>query len=91
MVLIVIAILLLLGNMMISCSGNTSKSEESTAQEEVSEEWITLFDGTSTEGWRGYNMDSLPPNWVIEEGTLKSLGTGGDVGGDIIYLSLIHI
>ena len=51
----------------------------------MEEEWITLFDGTSTEGWRGFNSSSLPENWVIEDGALKSLGTGGDIGGDIVY------
>lgn len=29
-------------------------------------EWITLFDGESTEHWRGYNMDDMPETWVIE-------------------------
>lgn len=48
-------------------------------------EWITLFDGTTTEGWRGFNSQELPANWVIEDGTLKSLGTGGDIGGDIVF------
>jgi len=47
--------------------------------------WINLFDGTSTEGWRGFKTESLPPNWVIEDGSLKSLGSGGDLGGDIVY------
>lgn len=48
-------------------------------------EWQYLFDGTSTEGWRGYNEESLPENWMIEDGTLKTLGLGGDSSGDIVY------
>lgn len=28
-------------------------------------EWILLFDGTSTKGWRAYNGTALPPQWVI--------------------------
>jgi len=84
---VIFAILLLLGSMFSSCSSEATKEESSQeASPSVSEpEWITLFDGTSTEGWRGYNSDSLPSNWIIEDGTLKSLGSGGDIGGDIVY------
>ena len=63
----------------------SSETEPSSETQPIEEEWITLFDGTSTEGWRGFNSSSLPENWVIEDGALKSLGTGGDIGGDIVY------
>ena len=51
---------------------------------------ITLFDGTSLEGWRGYNKDHVPSRWTIEDGCLKFSGSGGGEaqtgeGGDIIY------
>ena len=72
-----------------SCNSGSDKapaSETETATETpAAPEWITLFDGSSTEGWRGFNQETLPENWVIEDGTLKSLGTGGDIGGDIVY------
>ncbi len=64
---------------------SSESNEVSSAPEEPENEWITLFDGSSTDGWRGFNSDSLPANWVIEKGTLKSLGTGGDIGGDLVY------
>ncbi len=73
------------------CAGKKQAAEEEpgltngTAESTATEEWITLFDGTSTEGWRGFNQQSLPGNWIIEDGALKSLGTGGDIGGDIVY------
>ena len=69
-----------------SCSTTTDKEETSDADMiETIDEWIWLFDGKSTAGWRGFNSDSLPAGWVLEEGTLKSLGQGGDIGGDIVY------
>ena len=51
---------------------------------------IVLFDGTSLEGWRGYNKDHVPSRWTIEDGCLKFSGSGGGEaqtgeGGDIIY------
>jgi hypothetical protein len=52
--------------------------------------YIVLFDGTSTEGWRGYNKDTLPGKWDIEDGALKFSGTGGGEaqekdGGDVVF------
>lgn len=38
--------------------------------EEKDEGWITLFDGSSLEGWRGYNGDRMPPGWAIVNGEL---------------------
>lgn len=52
--------------------------------------YITLFDGKSTEGWRGYGKDNLPGRWSIDNGALKFTGAGGGEaqekdGGDIIF------
>jgi hypothetical protein len=60
-----------------------------TAKEEQ-EGWQLLFDGETTEGWRGYNKDSLPSRWEVVDGTLHLPGSGrGEAGakdgGDIIY------
>lgn len=59
-------------------------------QQEIDEGWILLFDGETTDGWRGYNRDSFPQGgWVIEDGTLKVEGAGtgeaGGEGGDILF------
>ena len=64
---------------------------EKTANVEVKEnDWIVLFDGTSTEGWRAYNGDALPPGWIAKDGALTfdtELGLEQDYKGgkDIIY------
>jgi hypothetical protein len=84
--------------LLIGCGGRGDKEvleagdpHKSTGEEnhltdkEKEEGWKLLFDGSSTDGWRGYNQESLPDNWLVEEETLKSLGQGGDVGGDIVY------
>jgi len=41
-------------------------------------EWIILFDGGSTDAWRGFHREDFPPQgWLIENGALKTI-----VGGD---------
>jgi hypothetical protein len=47
-------------------------SPEAPASHESTETstWITLFDGTSMEAWKGYGMEDLPEHWKIEEGAM---------------------
>lgn len=49
-----------------------------TSQERA-DGWELLFDGRTLEGWRGYNMESLPGGWAVVEGTLSRVGQGGDI------------
>ena len=53
-------------------------------------DWIYLFDGETTNGWRGYNSKTMPPGWVVENGILsfqteKRLEKQYKGGRDIIY------
>ena len=52
--------------------------------------WITLFDGKTFNGWRGYLRADMPKAWTIEDGAIKINGSGnGEAGakdgGDIIF------
>lgn len=52
--------------------------------------YITIFDGKTFEGWRGYGKDAVPGKWTIDQGAIKFNGTGGGEaqekdGGDIIF------
>lgn len=55
---------------------------------ELIEGWQLLFDGTTSGGWRGAHKDAFPESgWVIENGNLKVLASGGAEskgGGDIV-------
>lgn len=47
-------------------------------------DWIILFDGSSTDEWRGYNRDTFPASgWVIEGDELV-LRPGSQPAGDIM-------
>ena len=41
--------------------------------------WRLLFDGTTTEGWRGYRRDAMPAGWRVEAGALTRVAAGGDI------------
>ena len=66
------------------------ESLQKTEYQNQSDEWINLLDGNSTEGWRAYNGDKLPPGWVVKDSVLTfdtELGMEQDYTGgqDIIY------
>ena len=51
--------------------------------------WKLLFDGKTTAGWRGYQMEKMPPGWTALEGALVRLkggagGKGAGGGDDIV-------
>jgi hypothetical protein len=50
--------------------------------------WVLLFDGVSTEGWRGYNQETFPAQgWAVGDGNLivfASDGSEAGLGGDIV-------
>ena len=72
----------------VDTAANTEETVAATSPNQLSEKekeegWRLLFDGKSTDGWRGYLKDSFPEKgWIIEDGCLKHVAKGG--GGDII-------
>ncbi|GAB1414997.1 DUF1080 domain-containing protein [Paludibacter sp.] len=74
----------------IACAGPSKKQNKKNNDAKETSEWITLFDGTSLDGWRGYNRKDVPGAWSIDNGALKISGSGqGEAGnkdgGDIIF------
>jgi hypothetical protein len=52
--------------------------------------FITIFNGVDLKGWRGYNKDTVPGKWSIDNKALKISGGGAGEsqskdGGDIIF------
>ena len=63
-------------------------TKNNVAVDEIKNGWKMLWDGKTTEGWRGARLDGFPTNgWEISEGMLTVLSTGGEesaAGGDIV-------
>ena len=58
------------------------------SEEERAAGWKLLFDGQTTDGWRGYKRERMPPGWKVIDGALVRVSGGaggkGAGGGDDI-------
>lgn len=64
------------------------QSDNTISEKEKAEGWKLLWDGKTTESWRGAKLKTFPENgWIIEDGILKVVKSGGGEstnGGDIV-------
>ena len=51
----------------------------SLTADEQSAGWKLLFDGTSTDAWRGYKEQGMPAGWKVENGELTKDAPTGDI------------
>ncbi len=58
---------------------NASDSAAAAGQVSANGEWRSLFDGTSTSGWRSYRGTGAPAGWEVVNGELTRVGAGGDI------------
>ena len=47
--------------------------------EERTAGWQLLFDGKTTEHWRGYRKDALPKGWQVVDGAITRVDSAGDI------------
>jgi len=63
-------------------------TKNNLSQHEKEGGWELLWDGETTQGWRGAKLDHFPEKgWTIENGVLTVLPSGGgesEAGGDIV-------
>lgn len=89
--------------LLFACQGGQQKQTQSQGSEksaealpnqlteqEKAEGWKLLFDGETSQGWRGVNKQHFPAAWSVVDGTLMCKGSGrGEAGaadgGDILY------
>lgn len=67
---------------------HASGKDNYISKAEAADGWRLLWDGKTTDGWRGAKLDKFPQKgWTIENGVLKVMaGNGGEAanGGDIV-------
>lgn len=68
------------------------KTKNNLTPDEEKNGWELLWDGETTEGWRGARLDEFPDEgWKIQDGELIVLASGGAesaAGGDIVTKEL---
>ncbi|MBT5187093.1 MAG: DUF1080 domain-containing protein [Kordiimonadaceae bacterium] len=72
---------------MIMVMGALSACGQAEQNTEASSEWEILFDGSSTDQWRGYMREDFPSEWIIDGDTLfynSDRAGGPGSGNDII-------
>jgi len=47
--------------------------------EQPAADWRSLFDGATTNGWRGYKRADMPDGWRVVDGALTRVGGAGDI------------
>jgi hypothetical protein len=67
-----------------SCLSTKEVKINTLTDKEKAEGWQLLFNGKTTDGWKGYNQDSCGPRWTVIDGELTCLGEGGGMGYDIV-------
>lgn len=69
-------------------TANIFAQDNTLSQNEIADGWKLLWDGKTTEGWRGAKLDQFPTNgWSIKDGLLKVHANDGKEstnGGDIV-------
>ena len=69
-------------------AGTDSSALNMLTARERDQGWELLFDGESTQGWRGYNKAAFPDRgWEVQDGNLVVLASDGSeegLGGDIV-------
>lgn len=72
-----------------ACGGKEEKTAEETSIETAENDWISLFDGETFEGWSKYGGGDVGAAWKIQDGSIyldasnKDGWQTGD-GGDIV-------
>ena len=81
--------MLLLSILVISLASSCGPNGKAKKETSKDEGWVTIFDGKTTTGWRGYDTTAFPgKGWDIADGCLHVIGSGnGEAGngGDILY------
>lgn len=64
-------------------------SVNTLTDQETTEGWELLFDGSTLDGWKRFNRDTIGPLWTVQEGVIvcdgRGLGEGiADMGGSLL-------
>lgn len=62
-----------------ACTGRAQTPPNTLSAKERADGWKLLFDGKTTNGWRGYRKKTMPDGWQVRDGALVRAATAGDI------------
>jgi hypothetical protein len=71
--------IVLIAALLIAGPAGAQQAPNTLDESEIAAGWELLFDGSSLEGWRGFNLEALPDGWQAVDGTLSRVAGGGDI------------
>ncbi len=77
---------------LLSLGSQPLESQEQIDSDRATEAgWVSLFDGKSFDGWRGYAQETMPSGWTIDEGAMCACdpGPGMDIVSIDTYTSFV--
>jgi hypothetical protein len=60
-------------------SATASRAPNTLTSSERNAGWKLLFDGKTTNGWRGYKSQTVPSGWMVMDNTLMKMSGTGDI------------
>ena len=75
--------------LLLTSSQPWASEEQITSAPTTGAAWVSLFDGKSFEGWRGYAREKMPSGWTIDDGAMCACepGPGMDIVSNDTYTS----
>ena len=62
-----------------SAGTESQSSMNALSPQEAASGWRLLFDGRTTEGWRGFRRTDMPAGWQVVNGALTRVADAGDI------------
>ena len=60
-------------------NSDTAETPNTLTRAEANDGYVLLFDGMSTEHWRGFKKGGFPEGWIIDGDALTRTESGGDI------------
>src|SRR5277367_3865152 len=59
-----------------SAISSAKPNPNTLTEEEKADGWELLFDGSTLNGWKRYNTDTIGPLWIVKDGMIVCNGEG---------------
>ena len=63
----------------VECCSEARQAHNTLTAAERAEGWQLLFDGQTTHGWRGFRRPDMPAGWLVLDGELQRVDSGGAI------------